>query len=166
MKSVIKLSCGLLIACLLPSSVLADTASTTQDINLLVPVVALLDIGDVTPQFNFQTPQNAGDGLTLTATNNIFTVALSSNNSLAKLDVKVSQDLAPHGLSLILDNSTLSGCTSPLTLSTSDQTYCTLGTQQVTDSSPATITLNAATTQSMAAYGSYSVQITYTLTDN
>ncbi|MGB0848767.1 MAG: hypothetical protein ACPGSM_18685 [Thiolinea sp.] len=163
MKKTISSVSGFILCCILNNGALAETATATQNINLAIPIVALLDIEDVSPQFTFQAPQNAGDGLTLSATDNTFNVAISSNNSLAKLDVKIDQNLTAHGLSLVLDSSTLSGCSGSLTLTTSNQTYCNISMQQT---SASTITLNATAAQDMASYGNYSVEITYTLTDN
>ena len=154
---------GLLTSILLATAQ-ADTAETTQTIRLSIPVVALLDIGDISPAFTFEAPLNAGDGLSVSATHNFFGAALSSNNPQANLDIKIDQDLAQHGIAIFMSDGDLGGCVTSLTLTTTDQTFCEVGTTQT---SSGTMRINAAAeSHGMAAYGDYSVKVTYTLTDD
>ena len=153
-----------LIGCLLLGNAYADSAETTQTINISIPVVALLDIGEISPAFTFEPPLNAGDGMTVAARDNFFGVALSSNNPNANLDIKIDQDLTQHGIALFMSDGNLGGCATSLTLTTSDQVFCNTGTLQTTSG---TMRINAAAdSHGMAAYGNYSVKVTYTLTDD
>lgn len=147
------------------NSYAASTA--TQTLTLNVPLIALIDVEDISPSFTFEPPTNAGDGFdgSLGATNNTPTVAISSNNSLAKLNVRTSTDLMSKGLVLQIMSTNLCGF-SQKTLTTSDQKLCNIGTTKVSNGG-LIITVNPSNgLGSMIPYGSYSTDIIYTLTQN
>lgn len=143
----------------------AETATTTQDINLGIPVVALLDVEDITPTFTFNAPTNAGDPFTLSASANQPSVAVSSNNPNAKLDVRLTQNLTPFGFDIALAGSGLGSCSSNLLLSTNNQTLCNVGGLQ-TNSGQVTVNIDTSAGNGMAAHGNYAAEIVYTLTEN
>lgn len=142
----------------------AETATTTQDLNLTIPLVVLLDVQEVNPNFTFSAPNNAGEGLSMSSSNTHASVAATSNSPSTKLLAHVNTNLIPHGLGIKLDVTGLGSCRSVI-LSTSDQTICNVGNIQ-TNSAELSVDLDTTLGNGMASYGSYVVEILYTLTEN
>ncbi len=149
----------------------AETATDTQTLTLTVPLVALIDVEDISPTFTFIAPTNAGEGFTgsTTPANNMPLVAISSNNPNAKLNVKVSTNLNDENVVLKLNNisSNLGTCIGNLSVTTSDQKFCDIGMLKTTSGK---ILINADTGfgsgGGMIPYGEYTTNIIYTLTQN
>ncbi|MDD5392612.1 MAG: hypothetical protein PHE17_06295 [Thiothrix sp.] len=139
----------------------ADTV--TQNIDLTIPLVELIDVENISPTFDFSAPSNAGDGFA--APEGVTSsVAITSNNPNAQLDVHTSSningiDLKISSTSGICDSSTLSD-----RLSTAPQ-YCSVGKRQ-TSSGSLTISAEPSGGNGMIPYGTYSTDIIYTLTQN
>lgn len=153
------------------TSASADTATDSQTLTLQVPLVALIDVQDISPSFTFNAPTEAGEGFSggLTATNNTPTVDISSNDSNMKLKVSVSNNaLQTAGVSLqvMAMNPVCPGFGSA-TLTTTPQTLCTVGMRKV---SGGTIIINAIPSGgvgSMIPYGTYNTtDIVYTLSSS
>lgn len=145
----------------------AEIATDTQTLTLTVPLVALIDVEDISPSFTFDAPTNAGDGFSgdLSASNNMPTVAISSNNTLAKLNVHISNDLSTSGITLQMMSSTLCGFVQK-TLTTTEQKLCNIGTTKISNGG-IIITANPSNgIGSMIPYGKYTTNIIYTLTQN
>ena len=147
-------------SCLSFNSIASDTV--TQGIDLVIPLVALIDVQDSLPAINFSSPNNAGDGFSAPV-GITSTISVTSNNPNARLEVHTSSDLTDINLSLT-DLSNLCSPASLSALSTSSQ-YCNMGTRQITGGS---FTINAApaTANGMIPYGNYSTDIIYTITQN
>lgn len=148
------------------SAIAADTATDSQTLTLTVPLVALIDVEDISPKITLDAPTNAGGGFDggLTAIDNQPTVAISSNNSLAKLNVHMSNDLTTNGFTLKVISTTLCGYAEK-SLSTSPQKLCNIGTMKKTDGN-LIISAAATTVGGMISYGNYTTDIIYTLTQN
>lgn len=145
----------------------ADTATDTQTLSLTVPLVALINVEDISPTITFDAPTDAGQGFdgSLTATNNQPTVAISSNNTLAKLNVRMTNDLNANGLTLQLTSTTLCGFAQK-TLSITDQKLCNIGMMKKTDGGLIISATPTAGINSMIPYGNFTTDIIYTLTQN
>lgn len=149
----------------------ADTATDTQTLTLQVPLVALIDVQDISPSFTFNAPTEAGEGFSggLTATDNTPTIDISSNDSGMKLKVSVSNnDLQTVGVSLqVMAMNPVCPSFGSATLTTTPQTLCTVGTRRV---SGETIIINAIPSggvSSMIPYGTYdTTSIVYTLSSS
>lgn len=155
----------LTIALLGSTGILAHAADTvTQNIDLTIPLVELIDVEDISPTFDFSTPSNAGDGFVAPA-GVTSSVAITSNNPDARLDVHTSSnisgiDLKINGISGICD---LTALPSPLSMTPQ---YCNVGKRQTSTGS---LIINAAPpvgSNSMIPYGTHSTDIIYTLTQN
>lgn len=156
----------------LSSSVIyADTATDTQTLSLTIPLVALIDVDTTTPaSFSFEPPLNAGDGFSgsvLPVEGVTVPVAISSNNPAAKLTATLNTDqLSANGILLSAQTSGLTGtfCGQAKALLNTAKTICSVG---MVKTSAATIILTADTSVSgMIAYGDYTANIIYTLTQN
>jgi hypothetical protein len=150
-------------------SALGNSDTHTQTLSITVPLVALIDVEDISPTFTFIAPMNAGEGFTgiQNSTNNQPKIAVSSNNSSAKLNVRLDTDLSPYGFSIALTelSGELGSCISNLRLTTSDSTLCNLGMQQTTNGK-VLILANIDSTNTMIPYGNYTSNIIYTISEN
>jgi hypothetical protein len=151
----------------LPTFTLADevaTLTTPQNINLTIPLVALIDVENISPTFTFTAPTDAGTGFS-NADDVVSSVALTSNNPAARLDVHISNNLDGIDLGIkdmvgICNQSSLSA-----PLSTTSQS-CDMGTRQTTNGSFTITASPAESGNGMIPYGSYTTDIIYTITEN
>jgi hypothetical protein len=146
----------------------AASANDTQTLSITIPLVALIDVEEVSPSFTFIAPTDAGDGFnTAIAINQTANVAISSNNSNAKLNAKLDTDLSAFGLSVELTelSGNLGSCTADLSLATSDKTLCDLGMKQ-TSNGQVQVQAKMLNPSSMLPYGNYTANIVYTITEN
>lgn len=165
MKALI-LSHTLLVLLLSSSFCYADTATDTQTLSLDVPLVALIDVEDISPSFTFTAPTNAGQGFTGAATpiNNEPYIAISSNNSAAKLEAQTDVDLSTYNLQLEISNfDGLPAFDTPL--SNTPITLATIGMMK-TSTARMKIAARGTSTGTMIPYGDYTINIIYTLTQN
>lgn len=81
---------SLIALCISTGAAYADSATDTQTLSLTVPLVALIDVDDINPSFAFTAPTEAGQGFEdmEAPSNNKPKIAISSNNSNAKLNVQ------------------------------------------------------------------------------
>ena len=154
--------------CISISTVLAHAADTAiQTLKVTIPLVALIDVEDISPAFTFTPPTDAGQGFVDPATpsNNEPLVAISSNNSAAKLEVKTNIDLSANNLQLEI--SSLSGF--PVSFNTpisnNGTTLVPVGMMQST-TGKIRLTAQGTSTGAMIPYGNYPIEVTYTLTQN
>lgn len=151
------------------NSALGNSDTHTQTLSITVPLVALIDVEDISPTFSFIAPTNAGEGFTgsSVATNKTPKIAVSSNNSSAKLNVRLDTDLSPYGFTIALTelSGELGSCIDGLRLTTSDSMLCNLGMRQTTDGQ-VLIQASIDNTNSMIPYGNYTSDIVYTISEN
>ncbi len=147
------------------SVVYADTATDTQTLSLTVPLVALIDVEDIFPIFEFKAPTEAGKGFTSMKApiNNKPMIAISSNNSLANLNIRADTDLSTANIALQIDADGLCGET--ITLDTNNQMLCNIGMYKTTGA-PITIRAMPSSLGGMIPYGMHTANIIYTLTQN
>ncbi len=149
------------------SATYADIATDTQTLSLTVPIVALIDVEDINPSFTFEVPTDAGQGFTGSTTplNNKPFIAISSNNSMAKLQAQTNVDLSAYNLQLEISDIDGFPVGFDKPLSNSPTTLTTIGMMKT---STARIKLAARGTSNgtMIPYGDYPIQVTYTLTQN
>lgn len=143
-----------------------ETAALTspQQINLVIPLVALIDVEDISPSFEFTAPTQAGEGFD-SASDVVSTVALTSNNPNARLDIHTSSNL--NGIDLGIKN--MSGICSQSSLSAPLSTtsqYCNVGTRQTTNGNLTITASPAASGNGMIPYGNYTTDIIYTITED
>ena len=148
---------------------LAESATTTQTLSITVPLVALINVSDNSPTFTITPPTQAGDGFSgdVSASDNFTTIAVSSNNPNAKLNVRMDTDLSAYGFTLkaMKVNSELGNCSNTI-LSTSNKVFCPdLGLRQTTNGQ-VLIDVSLNTLDSMIPYGEYTTNITYTISEN
>lgn len=143
----------------------ADTASTTQNLIINIPVVALLDLQNLAPAFTLTPPNNAGEGFSVISANNQSNIAISSNNANTKLLARIDQNLSSYGFSLHLSGIGLGSCYTNLILNTVDQSFCNVGKIQTTTGA-VTIDLDTSSGNQIAAHGSYTLEVIYTLTND
>ncbi|UOG91866.1 MAG: hypothetical protein L3K52_17015 [Candidatus Thiothrix sulfatifontis] len=149
----------------------AESAKDTQTLSLTVPLVALIDVDTTnSASFSFEPPLNAGDGfsgIVLPVEGVTVPVAISSNNPEAKLTATLNTNqLSANGILLSAQTSGLTGtvCGQSKALINTAKTICSVG---MVKTSAANITLTADTSVSgMIAYGNYTADIIYTLTQN
>jgi hypothetical protein len=143
----------------------ADTATDTQTLSLTVPLVALIDVQDISPSFTFTAPTEAGQGFEdmNPPSNNKPKIAISSNNSNAKLNVHIDTDLSAANIAIQLEASGL--CRVTKTLTTTDKTLCTVGMMKTSDSE-VIVRATSPTLGGMIPYGIHTTNIIYTLTQN
>ncbi|MGB5600559.1 MAG: hypothetical protein WBM66_17685 [Thiothrix litoralis] len=145
----------------------ADSATATQTLSLTVPLVALIDVENINPSFTFEAPTNAGQGFTGSTTplNNKPFIAISSNNNMAKLQAQTDVDLSVYNLQLEISDidGFPTGFDKPL--SNSPTTLTTIGMMK-TSTAKIKLAARGTSTGTMIPYGSYPVQVTYTLTQN
>lgn len=143
----------------------ADAATDTQTLSLTVPLVALIDVEDISPTFAFTAPTEAGQGFEdmEPPINNKPKIAISSNNSNAKLNAHIDTDLSTANIALQIEANGLCGATK--TLSMTDKTLCTIGMTK-TLGSEITIRAMPSSLGGMIPYGTHTANIIYTLTQN
>lgn len=155
--------------CISISTVLAHAADTAiQTLKVTIPLVALIDVEDISPAFTFTPPTDAGQGFVDPATpsNNEPLVAISSNNSAARLEVKTNIDLSANNLQLEISNlSGFPGGFNTPAISNSGATFATVGTMQST-TGKIRLTARGTSTGVMIPHGNYPIEVTYTLTQN
>jgi hypothetical protein len=148
---------------------LAESATTTQTLSITVPLVALINVEDVSPTFTFIAPTQAGEGFSgqSTSTNKRTSIAVSSNNPNAKLNVKVDNDLSAHGFTVEMTeiSGELGQCYDGTRLTTTNQTLCELGLRQ-THNGEVLLKASLNENNSMIPYGTYTTNITYTISEN
>jgi hypothetical protein len=146
----------------------ADTATDTQTLSLTVPLVALIDVQDISPIFEFKAPTEAGKGFTSMKApiNNKPLIAISSNNSFANLKIRTDTDLSTANIALQIDADGLCGDT--ITLNTNNETLCHIGMYKTADTAGVPITIRAisSTVGGMIPYGIHTTNIIYTLTQD
>lgn len=148
---------------------LAESATDTQTLSITVPLVALINVSNNSPTFTVTPPTQAGDGFSgdVTSSNNNTTIAVSSNNPNAKLNVRMDTDLSAYGFTLRAMNfdGKLGSCNN-IILSTSNKSLCPdLGLRQTSDAEVyLDVSLN--TLNSMIPYGEYTTNIIYTISEN
>lgn len=147
-----------------------DTATDTQTLRLTVPLVALIDVEDISPSFTFTAPTNAGQGFSgaLTAINNTPKVAISSNNSSAQLKISTSNNnLSAAGISLqVITTNGLCGFAQSSALTTTPEYLCKVGMLKTTDGNLVIIANPLNGVDSMIPHGNSTTDIIYTLTEN
>jgi hypothetical protein len=144
----------------------ADTATDTQTLSLTVPLVALIDVENISPSFTFTAPTEAGQGFTgaTTPLDNKPHISISSNNANAKLEAHTDKDLSLYNLQLeISDIDDLPGFDKPL--SNTPTTLTTIGMMK-TSTARIKIAARGTSNGSMIPYGDYTTDIIYTLTQN
>lgn len=145
----------------------ADEDSDTQTIGITIPLIALIDVEDISPSFTFTAPTNAGEGFEDLdpAVDNEPSLAISSNNSVATLTAILSSTLEGMAVQVKAKNCG-TGSNSIKTLNASTpKTLCAPGVL-VTTAASLEVNINPTLIGSMIPYGTHSTSITYTLTEN
>lgn len=147
----------------------AATDTDTQSLAITVPLVALIDVEDISPTFSFVAPTNAGQGFggSILSSNKTPKIAVSSNNAEAKLNVRMDTDLSPYGFSIELTelSGELGSCVDGIRLTTSDKQLCDLGMRQTTNGQ-VLVKASLDSVNTMVPYGTYSTNIVYTISEN
>ncbi len=145
----------------------AATATDTQTLTLTVPLVALIDVEDISPSFTFTAPTNAGEGFTgsTTPANNKPFVAISSNNNLAKLQAHTDVNLNLYNLQLEISDINGLPTNFDTVLSTTPTTLTNIGMMK-TSNAQIKIAARGTNSGGMIPYGTFNANIIYTLTQN
>jgi hypothetical protein len=160
-----------LASCLCVSSfnIFAASDTDTQTLSINVPLIALIDVEETSPTITVVAPTNAGEGFdgSSTSTDKNPKIAISSNNTDAKLNVKIDTDLSPFGFTLELTelSGELGSCIDGLRLTTTNKQLCDIGLRQ-TSNGQVLIKASMDTVNTMIPYGSYTTNIVYTISEN
>lgn len=148
----------------------ADIAKDEQILNLTVPLVALINVQDISPSFAFTAPTTAGEGFSGdldTESNNTPTFAISSNNKDAKLNVSIDKAFVGVKLTIKELNGGTNCFTTAKTIKEGDGTLakCAIGMFKNAGQFELTA-LSTSGDETMIPHGTQSAVITYTLTQS